>query len=346
MPMNQTWKNRESRVGFTLIELLVVIAIIALLISILLPSLAAARRMGQRLTCLAQLKSIGAGVAEYDNDSDGWIVGAPAGSGAYLRNANSAWGPAVQRWDFLGPLAKMWNMQNMPEPSLGDTDYLRDRWKGLRENKPFVCPSNDTLAVHFGGPNYGPQRLVSYNTVRYMLFQVEPIAGDSVGLGYYPNIHEQKLPLDWKPNVGRIGNAATKVFAADGARYSTTTIAPDYDGSVGGNWGGTFSDVGPYSDWTRSWNRCRACGNSCTSGVDARTYAFRHSTAPPADGACGNAFKLNLVFFDGHAETMGDLDASNPQMWLPQGSTYEADANLYPDTQKRFGIQGDLPIGP
>ena len=73
-----------------------------------------------------------------------------------------------------------------------------------------------------------------------------------------------------------------------------------------------------------------------------RPDAENHGLGVPV----GNAFKLNLVFFDGHAETMGDLDASNPQLWLPQGSTYEMDGRLYPDTQKRFGIQGNLPIGP
>lgn len=61
------------RPGFTLLELLVVISIIALLISILLPSLSAAREAGNVGKCLANLKTLGATSQMYMDDAGEYV---------------------------------------------------------------------------------------------------------------------------------------------------------------------------------------------------------------------------------------------------------------------------------
>ena len=55
----------KRRKGFTLIELLVVIAIIAILMSILMPGLRAAREQAKKVTCMANLKGLGTSIAMY-----------------------------------------------------------------------------------------------------------------------------------------------------------------------------------------------------------------------------------------------------------------------------------------
>ncbi len=66
--------RRVRAQGFTLIELLVVVAIIAVLIAILLPSLAKARASGYRAKCLSNMRSLETAHCMYMDDNQGQFI--------------------------------------------------------------------------------------------------------------------------------------------------------------------------------------------------------------------------------------------------------------------------------
>ena len=72
--------------AFTLIELLVVVAVIAILMSIMLPSLSEARRQARTVKCAAQMRAFGQGMSEYATEWDGAILGNAHTSGSFLLN--------------------------------------------------------------------------------------------------------------------------------------------------------------------------------------------------------------------------------------------------------------------
>ena len=81
--------------GFTLIELLVVISIIALLISILLPTLKEVKRTGLLLTCTNNLKSFGVSLTGYATENNNAYPAEGIIWGLYSANFN-----ADSRYDY------------------------------------------------------------------------------------------------------------------------------------------------------------------------------------------------------------------------------------------------------
>jgi prepilin-type N-terminal cleavage/methylation domain-containing protein/prepilin-type processing-associated H-X9-DG protein len=72
-PISWEWAMKRHT-GFTLIELLVVIAVIAILLAVLMPALTAARKLGKRIVCGSNLRSMGLANVVYADQSDGWYV--------------------------------------------------------------------------------------------------------------------------------------------------------------------------------------------------------------------------------------------------------------------------------
>lgn len=89
------------RTGFTLVELLVVIGIIALLISILLPSLNRARESAREVQCLSNMRQVGLGMLSYTHQykntlppiHESWFTGV---------SSPTTWGALLLQGKFVG----------------------------------------------------------------------------------------------------------------------------------------------------------------------------------------------------------------------------------------------------
>lgn len=85
------------RGGFTMIEVLVVVAVIAVLASILLPTLTKARDRAQGIICLNNTRQLYLGWRMYANENDDRLIYNLAMSGSFRTNIN--WVNNVMTWD-------------------------------------------------------------------------------------------------------------------------------------------------------------------------------------------------------------------------------------------------------
>jgi len=115
--MNQEWNIRRE--GFTLIELLVVIAIIAILAAVLFPVFAKVREKARQITCASNLKQVGLGIMQYEQDNNDYLVP------SYMANRTSG-GPAVVNGDWenlIYPYVKSVGVYKCPDNPSSNLQY-------------------------------------------------------------------------------------------------------------------------------------------------------------------------------------------------------------------------------
>jgi prepilin-type N-terminal cleavage/methylation domain-containing protein len=138
----------RRRRGFTLIELLVVVAIIALLISILLPSLAKAREMAKRAVCVSNLKQQGNGLSLYSADYEQYLP--YCGEYTYYMKNPKRW-VLAPRYQKANTLPTPNNDVDGEETGLGK---LYGKYLG-KDFDAYFCPSDRRNLKN--DPDYGVQ---------------------------------------------------------------------------------------------------------------------------------------------------------------------------------------------
>jgi prepilin-type N-terminal cleavage/methylation domain-containing protein/prepilin-type processing-associated H-X9-DG protein len=265
----------NSRRAFTLIELLVVIGIIAVLVGILLPVLASARRSANSVKCLAALKEIGNALKVYAIDYKGtWPVSSyrlPAG----LNVQWMAWPDMISQYVTKNKNIQRTTLTQLRRSSVlwGCPEWTKSwDWDNTQSNI-----SGEMVYTGYGMSQYTPTSLQTGSVNDRAIFTA------SVNPGRW-----EKYTVWGKRGAERL------LICDSTIEYLQVPPTIKLSGPVG-----TIVEFQPYDVWATS-----AVG----FGVDGARHA---KTGTPKKAVLGGMKSFNGLFCDGHASPVSIAEAWN-----------------------------------
>jgi len=328
-----TMKTRKP-IGFTLVELLVVIAIIAVLISILLPSLSKARAASNSIKCLSNLRTLGQVMAIYESECKGKLPY----SQLYL-STNALWPQQLADSPLAGLLSEGRIQQTSsylpvyrafsatPEPN----DLPAH---GIATPAFLICPDTDTSYLQTSGNGLGGANLryIGFTMGHFRDGSQHPIinvGGADEGPAIYSKVgfvgsndvsgvcNQIFSSYTFNTLDGRVqdvsgaadghltvfipqnNTTATKAYSYYPV-FTNFAVSPDNNTGPGNNANITTSDgqcsIAKVTNTAETWMAFDGCGSQY-DGLKVTGAVFRHPN-----------LSCNFVYFDGHAENLRASD--------------------------------------
>jgi len=290
-PSSRPFDRDARRAGaFTLVELLVVIGIIAVLISILLPSLTAARRAADRTKCLSSLRQIGNGFFMYSNDNKGFF---PMSLNTYARAGLDDNVPAnrkcVRRWyDYISPYV------------MGDRTVINPDGAPATEND--IYNYRDKNNVLWGCPTWN--RVGSTGTIGGGPGSIT-VDRSTGGLGYGMNIYPFAPMSTTILHAGHQGWVIKNAGTTNGWFYKQVQWTHPSERAL------IFDSNHRNTSITSNWPWWTNVNQPMPALPDAIYFTIDYNRhGKPAGQNRPNDKTLNMLFCDGHATTVSCREAS------------------------------------